>query len=229
VGIKVDFMMEKFTITFQITISILLLIIAFFIMLLFSSCRRTRTSPNDRALTRNNERKDASPRNNSNNATVRNEQIIESIYEKAIKYWQYDEAAYSYNYTPQERLQSGRGICWDYALFFYNECQEKGINNVHFVVSNKLKHAWNELWVNNTVYIIDATWADTNPYESIDTYFMVDASYDEEHYEIDICVVDDTMEENDISSLYRGIVKQDIKRQKYTATRPIVKLRKQKS
>jgi hypothetical protein len=132
--------------------------------------------------------------------------------------------AYFYNYTPQERLRSGRGICWDYALFLYNECQKIGIDNVHFVVSNKLKHAWNEVWVGNIVYIIDATWGDTNPYESIDKYFMVDASYDEEHYEIDICVVDDTMDENDITSLYRGIVKQDAKRQKYTEARPIVKL-----
>jgi hypothetical protein len=151
---------------------------------------------------------------------------LRSIYENTVKYWQYDVDAYFYNYTPQERLQSGRGICWDYALFFYSECQKKGINNVHFVISNKLKHAWNEVWVDDTVYIIDATWGDTNPYESIDKYFMGDASYDEEHYEIDICVVDDTMDENDISSLYRGIVKQDAKRQKYTAARPIVKLKR---
>jgi hypothetical protein len=55
---------------------------------------------------------------------------------------------------------------------------------------------------------------------------MVDASYDEEHYQVDICVVDETMEQNDIASLYRGILTQDAKRQKYTAARPIVKLKR---
>jgi hypothetical protein len=55
---------------------------------------------------------------------------------------------------------------------------------------------------------------------------MVDASSDPDHYENDISVVDDTMDENDISSLYRGILAEDSKRQKYTAARPIVKLKK---
>jgi hypothetical protein len=219
-------MTEKSSVTFQITISTILLAAVLFISLSVSSCRRTRPSLNNRTPSRNNERNESSPGNNSNNTTEKNKRNLKSIYEETIKYWQYDEAAYFYSYTPQERLQSGRGICWDYALFFYNECQEKGINNVHFVISNKLKHAWNELWADDTVYIIDATWGDTNPYETIDKYFMVDASYDEEHYENDICVVDDTMDANDISSLYRGIVNQDVKRQKYTAARPIVKLRK---
>ncbi|MDR3059973.1 MAG: transglutaminase-like domain-containing protein [Prevotella sp.] len=216
----------KSSITFKIIISSLLLVITLFTLLSLSSCRRSKSSPNDRVISRNNDRKDSSPRNRSNNMGERNVRNLKSIYENTIKYWQYDEAAYFYNYTPQERIQSGRGICWDYALFFYNACQENGVRDVHFVVSNKLKHAWNELWVKDTVYIIDATWADTNPYESIDKYFMVDASSDEEHYEIDICVVDDTMEQNDISSLYRGILNQDAKRQKYTAARPIVKLKR---
>jgi hypothetical protein len=56
---------------------------------------------------------------------------------------------------------------------------------------------------------------------------MVDASSDPEHYENDICVVDDTMDENDIAALYRGALVQDFKRQKYTAARPIVKLKNQ--
>lgn len=219
-------MIEKSSITFRIIISGLLLVVALLALLSLSSCRRSRPSSNDRVRSRNNDRRDLSPRNSSNNTKERNIENLKFIYENTIKYWQYDEAAYSYNYTPQERIQSGRGICWDYALFFFNECQEKRIRNVHFVVSNKLKHAWNELWVDDTVYIIDATWADTNPYEGIDTYFMVDASLDEEHYQIDICVVDDTMEQNDISSLYRGILTQDTKRQKYTAARPIVKLKR---
>jgi hypothetical protein len=150
---------------------------------------------------------------------------LKSIYEDTISYWQYDEAAYSYNYTPQQRLQSGRGICWDYALYFYNECRKNGLRNAHFVVSITMKHAWNEIWEDNTVYIIDATWADTNPYEAIDKYFMVEASLDPAHYENDICVVDDTMGENDISSLYRGILVEDSKRRQYTAARPIVKLK----
>jgi hypothetical protein len=218
--------MRKSSITFRIFFFSLLLFAALFSALSLSSCRRSRSSSNDRALSRNNDRKDLSPRNNSNSTEKNHTKALKAIYENTIKYWQYDEAAYFYNYTPKERIQSGRGICWDYALFFYNECQEKGMRNIHFVVSNKLKHAWNELWVDDTVYIIDATWADTNPYESIDKYFMVDASYDEEHYQIDICVVDETMEENDISSLYRGILTQDIKRQKYTAARPIVKLKR---
>jgi hypothetical protein len=219
-------MTEKSPVVFQITIFTILLGAVLFTSLSLSSCRRTRPSSNNRVSSRNNERRETSPRNNSSNTAERNKNNLKAIYEETIKYWQYDEAAYFYNYTPQERLQSGRGICWDYALFFYNECQENRINNVHFVVSNKLKHAWNELWIDDTVYIIDATWGDTSPYESIDEYFMVDASYDERHYENDICVVDDTMDVNDISSLYRGIVTQDVKRQQYTAARPIVKLRR---
>ncbi|MHC6202382.1 transglutaminase domain-containing protein [Breznakiellaceae bacterium SP9] len=182
------------------------------------ACRRTRAVSDGRAGSRDNDREAVSPQNSS---TIEN---LKVIYENTIKYWQYDEAAYFYHYTPQERLQSGRGICWDYALYFYHACRERKVRNVHFVVSNKLKHAWNEVWTNDTVYIIDATWADTNPYAGIDTYFMVDAALDAEHYQSDICVVDDTMEENDISSLYRGILTQDSKRQQYTAARPIVKL-----
>jgi hypothetical protein len=223
-GIKGDLIMNRFSLIFKAAICTLLAG-TLFTLLSLGSCRRARSSPNDRVLSKNTDRKETSSRNSSNSTSGRNAKNLKSIYEDTVRYWQYDEAAYFFNYTPQERLQSGRGICWDYALFFYNECHEKGINNVHFVVSNKLKHAWNELWVNDTVYIIDATWGDTNPYESIDKYFMVDASYDEEHYAVDICVVDDTMDENDISSLYRGIVKQDTKRQKYTAARPIVKLK----
>jgi hypothetical protein len=217
--------MKKLSVLFYAIIYAFVLTGVLFTLASLSSCRRTRSSQDDRALSRTSDRRDSSPRNNSNSGSERNERKLRSIYEDTVKYWQYDEAAYFFNYTPQERLQSGRGICWDYALFFYNECQRKGIGNVHFVVSNKLKHAWNELWVEDTVYIIDATWGDTNPYESIDRYFMVDASYDAEHYSVDICVVDDTMDENDIASLYRGIVKQDTKRQKYTAARPIVKLK----
>jgi hypothetical protein len=217
--------MKKFSMLFQSTISILVLTGTIFALLSLASCRRARSSPISRSLSRTSDRRETASRNNSNTTSARSAKTLKSIYEDTVKYWQYDEAAYFYNYTPQERLQSGRGICWDYALFFYNQCREKKINNVHFVISNKLRHAWNELWVDDTVYIIDATWGDTNPYKSIDKYFMVDASYDEDHYEIDICVVDDTMDENDVSSLYRGILKQDEKRQKYTAARPIVKLK----
>jgi hypothetical protein len=222
-------MINKYII-FRIVVINLLVFILLFSLLSLNSCRRSRASSNVRVVSRNNvrnnNRNDISPQNNSNKTEEKIVKNLKSIYEDTIRYWQYDEAAYFFNYTPQERLQSGRGICWDYALYFYNKCQEKGIRNIHFVVSNKLKHAWNELWIDDIVYIIDTTWADTNPYESIDKYFMVDASYDEEHYEIDICVVDETMEQNDISSLYRGILTQDSKRQKYTAARPIVKLKR---
>jgi hypothetical protein len=138
-------MMGKSSIIFRIIVFSLLLFAALSILLSLSSCRRSRPSSNDRISTRNNDRKDLSPRNNSNNTEERHIKNLKSIYENTIKYWQYDEAAYFYNYTPQERIQSGRGICWDYALFFYNECQGKGIRNIHFVVSNNLKHAWNEL------------------------------------------------------------------------------------
>jgi len=150
---------------------------------------------------------------------------IYSVFIDTINYWQYDETVYLFNYTPQQRISSGRGVCWDYALYFYKESQRRGLNEVHFVVSTQLKHAWNEVWINNTVYIIEATWADTDPYLSIDTFFMIDASLSEDHFANDICVVDDTMDENDIATLYRGVLAQDSKRQRYTAARPIVKLR----
>jgi hypothetical protein len=202
----------------------LLLISAFFMLISLGSCRRSRSS-NSRSSARESPGKDSSPQNNSNDLSDRKLRELKSIYKDTIGYWQYDKAAYSYNYTPQQRLQSGRGICWDYALYFYNECQKNGLRNAHFVVSIQMRHAWNEIWEDNTVYIIDATWADTNPYESIDKYFMVEASLDPDHYENDICVVDDTMDENDISSLYRGVLVEDAKRQKYTAARPIVKLK----
>jgi hypothetical protein len=151
---------------------------------------------------------------------------LHDIYEDTIKHWTYDLDAYNYaNYAePVERFKFGRGICWDYALYFYKLSQKTGIKNVHFVVSNQMRHAWNELWVNNHVYIIDATWADTNPYADIDDYFMVKASNDKAHFAVDICVVDDTMYQNDISTLYAGNFKADSLRQKYTEKRPIVKL-----
>jgi hypothetical protein len=206
-----------------------LLIFALFIPTSLESCKRSRSYLDHTAKNESPERNHSSQKKTSKENTkgVSDKKIqeLKKIYEDTINYWQYDETAYSYNYTPQQRLQSGRGICWDYALYFYNECKKKGLNNVHFVVSVNLKHGWNEVWEDNTVYIIDATWGDTNPYESIDKYFMVNASFSKEHYENDICVVDDTMEENDISSLYQGIIVQDAKRQKYTAARPIVKLK----
>jgi hypothetical protein len=175
--------------------------------------------------------KDPAPENMPSEASQTVPQVLDkkklrSIYEKTVKYWQYDEDAYFFKYSASDRLKSGRGICWDYALYFYNECKKAGIKNVHFIVSNKLKHAWNEVWDDGAVYIIDPTFGDTDPYANIDKYFMVDAALDKEHYESDICVVDDTMLDNDISSLYRGVVIQDTKRQRYTSARPIVKLGK---
>lgn len=201
-----------------------LLTCSFFMLISLGSCKRSR-SYLDRTVTKEPSGRNLSSKKKPKGFSGKKLQELKSIYEDTINYWQYDETAYSFNYTTQQRLQSGRGICWDYALYFYNECQKKELNNVHFVVSVNLRHGWNEIWENNNVYIIDATWGDTNPYENIDKYFMVNASLDEAHYENDICVVDDTMEENDISSLYRGIIVQDAKRQKYTAARPIVKLK----
>jgi hypothetical protein len=152
--------------------------------------------------------------------------MLHNIYEDTIKHWIYDLAAYTFvKYSePVERFKSGRGICWDYALYFYKLSQKAGIKNVHFVVSNELKHAWNELWINNHVYIIDATFADTNPYGHIDDYFLVKAAEDKEHFAIDVCVVDDTMYQNDIRTLYEGNFKADMIRQRNTEKRPIVKL-----
>jgi hypothetical protein len=201
-----------------------LLVCVLFMLTSLGACKRSR-SYLDRTVTKETSGRNSSSRKKPKGLSDVKLQELKSIYEETINYWQYDETVYSYNYTTQQRLKSGRGICWDYALYFYNECKKKRLDNVHFVVSVNLKHGWNEIWEDNTVYIIDATWGDTNPYESIDKYFMVDASLDEEHYENDICVVDNTMEENDISSLYRGIIVQDAKRQKYTAARPIVKLK----
>jgi hypothetical protein len=202
-----------------------LLIIAMFLLLLLplESCKRSRSTINSNS-TRESPRRESSNQNETSNITNRKLQELKSIYEYTINYWQYDEAAYTFNYTPQQRLQSGRGVCWDYALFFYNESKKRGLHDVHFVVSINLQHAWNEIWVENDVYIFDTTWGDTNPYESIDKYFMINASLSKDHYANDICVVDETMNENDISSLYRGIIVQDSKRQTYTAARPIVKL-----
>jgi len=206
-----------------------LLISVLFMSTSLGSCKRSRSylegTVKNESPERNHSSQKQTSKKNTKSISDKEVQELKLIYENTINYWQYDETAYSYNYTPHQRLQSGRGICWDYALYFYNECKKKGLNNVHFVVSVNLKHGWNEVWDENTVYIIDATWGDTNPYESIDKYFMVDASLDKAHYESDICVVDDTMEENDIASLYQGIIVQDSKRQKYTAARPIVKLK----
>jgi transglutaminase-like putative cysteine protease len=201
-----------------------LLFIFLFLLLLMplESCKRSRSTIS-RNSTRESPSRDSS-QNETSNISNRRQQELKSIYEYTINYWQYDETAYSFNYTPQQRLRSGRGVCWDYALFFYNESIKRGLNDVHFVVSINLQHAWNEIWVEDKVYIFDATWGDTNPYESIDKYFMVNASLSKDHYANDICVVDETMDENDISSLYQGIIVQDSKRQRYTAARPIVKL-----
>jgi hypothetical protein len=202
-----------------------LLFITLFLLLLLplESCKRSR-STNNHNSTRELPRRDSSSQKKTNSIPNKKLQEIKSIYEYTINYWQYDETAYSFNYTPQQRLKSGRGVCWDYALFFYNESRKRGLNDVHFVVSINLKHAWNEIWVENNVYIFDTTWGDTNPYENIDNYFMINASLSKDHYANDICVVDETMDENDISSLYQGIIVEDSKRQKYTAARPIVKL-----
>jgi len=203
----------------------LLICLLFMLTSSLGACKRSRSYLEGTVKKETPERNPSSHKKKPQGFSDKMLQELKSIYNDTINYWQYDETAYSYNYTPQQRLKSGRGICWDYALYFYNECKKRKLNDVHFVVSVNLQHGWNEVWENNTVYIIDATWADTNPYESIDKYFMVDASFSKEHYENDICVVDDTMEENDIASLYQGIIVQDAKRQKYTAARPIVKLK----
>jgi len=188
------------------------------------SCRRSRAT-NARSVAREPPKNESSARTNTGGLSDSKKQRLKSIFLDTINHWQYDEDAYTYNYTPEQRVKSGRGICWDYALYFYNECQKRGLSDVHFVVSNTLRHAWNEVWDGDTVYIIDATWADTNAREPIDDFFMINASYDEEHYAIDICVVDNTMVENDISSLYQGKMVDDVRRQKNTAARPIVKLK----
>jgi len=164
--------------------------------------------------------------NNVNKSNLREanltDPLLNDLYLETIKYWQYDELAYNYNYTIEQRLNSGRGICFDYALYFYNKCIENGIGNVHMVVSNSLKHAWNELWVNNRVYIIDPTWGDTDLNTNPSKYFLINASRANEHKAVDIMVVDDTLRVNDISALYRGNVTDDAKRQQYTQQRPIV-------
>ena len=207
----------------------LFIICVIFSLLSLDSCKRSRSS-GERTSARDSTRRESSKRDSSStnkagSLSEKKRQALRTVYENTINHWQYDEAAYSYNYTPQQRLDSGRGICWDYALYFYNECKKKGLHDVHFVVSNKIKHAWNEVWEGNNVYIIDATMADTDQYEGIDKYFLIDATIAAYHHQIDISVVDDTMVENDISSLYRGVFVQDSKRQKYTAARPIVKLK----
>jgi len=216
-------------INYKLFIYYFLFLCVLFILTSLGACKRSRSyldrTVKNESPERNHSSQKKTSKKNTQGFSDKKLQELKSIYENTVNYWQYDETAYSYNYTQQQRLTSGRGICWDYALYFYNECKKKGLNNVHFVVSINLRHAWNEVWEDNTVYIIDATWGDTNPYESIDKYFMVNASLDEAHYENDICVVDDTMEENDFSSLYQGIIIQDAKRQKYTSARPIVKLK----
>jgi len=147
---------------------------------------------------------------------------LKSIYLDTIKYWQYDELAYNYNYTLEQRLNSGRGICFDYALYFYNKCIENGIGNVHIAVSNELKHAWNELWYNNRVYIIDATFGDTDLNSDAMKYFLINAAKANDYKVVDIFIVDDTLHVNDIGALYKGNVLDDARRQQYTQQRPIV-------
>jgi hypothetical protein len=164
--------------------------------------------------------------NTGNNSNLREanltDETLRSIYLDTIKYWQYDVLAYDYNYTLEQRLNSGRGICFDYALYFYNRCIENGIGNVHIAVSNELKHAWNELWYNDRVYIIDATFGDTDLMADPMKYFLINASRDNDHRAIDTFVVDDTLRVNDISALYKGNVTDDARRQQYTQRRPIV-------
>jgi len=150
------------------------------------------------------------------------DETLRSIYLDTIKYWQYDVLAYDYNYTLEQRLNSGRGICFDYALYFYNKCIENGIGNVHIAVSNELKHAWNELWYNNRVYIIDATFGDTDQNADPMKYFLINASRANDYRAIDIFVVDDTLRVNDISALYKGNVTDDARRQQYTQRRPVI-------
>ena len=60
-----------------------------------------------------------------NNSQGFDRKKLQSIYEKTIKYWQYDEDAYFFKYSTGERLKSGRGICWDYALYFYRRLTGK--------------------------------------------------------------------------------------------------------
>jgi len=150
------------------------------------------------------------------------DETLKKIYLDTIKYWQYDVLAYDFNYTLEQRVNSGRGICFDYALYFYNKCIENGISNVHMAVSNQLKHAWNELWYKNRVYIIDATFGDTDLNNDPMKYFLINASKANDYRAIDISVVDDTLRVNDISALYKGNVADDARRQQYTQQRPVV-------
>jgi len=160
-------------------------------------------------------------RSNLREATL-TDPLLKELYLETIKYWQYDALAYDYNYTMEQRLNSGRGICWDYALYFYNKCIENEIGNVHMVVSNSLKHAWNELWFNNKVYIIDPTFGDTDLNSNPSKYLLIPAARSSDHKAIDVIVVDDTLRVNDIGALYKGNVTDDAKRQQYTQNRPII-------
>ena len=94
------------------------------------------------------------------------------IQKEVIDNLTYDDDAFQKRYIPvmttkQDYYKYGKGVCDNYATFFYILAFENGLTeNLHYVGGDKEKgvpgHAWLEYRTKKNIYIIDPTWSDDN-------------------------------------------------------------------
>lgn len=61
--------------------------------------------------------------------------------------------------TPHDTLRRGRGVCSDYAALFEKIARQEGFT-ARSVISDRLNHAWNEINLAGSWWIVDVTWND---------------------------------------------------------------------
>lgn len=80
--------------------------------------------------------------------------------------------------VPDATLESGRGICFDYASLFASMCRSQGIpaKLVMGYVRGNVYHAWNEIYTEETGWITVDLFLDQGGWELLDPTFYASAS-----------------------------------------------------
>jgi hypothetical protein len=69
------------------------------------------------------------------------------------------------NFTLDGITKTMRGVCFEYAILFWNLMDAAGIDT-YLIKDYPLKHAYNMVVINGTGYIVDTTWDSNNHYQN---------------------------------------------------------------